>query len=122
MRFVVIAAMIVIPLLLLGSLGWSLAAGVAERPIGPDLAASQLSAGDVARGAALYQSKCFGCHTPDARLGPSHASPDFKVRYASEETLRAVIRGGRAPMPAFSEQVLSDQDLSDIIAYIRTLK
>lgn len=122
MRFVVIALIILIPLFLLGSLGWSLAAGTVERPIGPGPSTAQLSAGDLARGAELYKSKCFGCHTPDARLGPAHASPDFKVRYADDAALVAAVRGGRAPMPAFSEDILSDQGLADIIAYIRTLK
>lgn len=122
MRFVVIAAMIVIPLLLLGSLGGSLAAGVAERPIGPGLSAAQLGAGDATRGAELYRSKCFGCHTPDARLGPSHTAADFKVRYADDVALAAAVRGGRPPMPAFTKEMLSDQALADIIAYIRTLR
>lgn len=122
MRFVIIAVIIVIPLALLGSLGWSLAAGVTERPIGPGLSAAQLSAGDVARGAELYKSKCFGCHTPDAKLGPSHTAADFKVRYADDATLAAAVRGGRPPMPAFTEERLSNQALADIIAYIRSLK
>ncbi len=121
MRFVIIALITIIPLALLGSLGWSLAVGMTERPIGPGLSAAQLGAGDTARGAELYRSKCFGCHTPEARLGPSHTAADFKVRYADDVALATAVRGGRPPMPAFSKEMLSDQALADIIAYIRSL-
>jgi xanthine dehydrogenase accessory factor len=31
------------------------------------------------------------------------------------------VRAGRQPMPAFTEQMLSDQQLTDIIAYFRSL-
>lgn len=46
---------------------------------------------------------------------------DFKVQYADDETLAFVVRAGRQPMPAFTEQMLSDQQLTDIIAYLRSL-
>ena len=123
MRFVIITIALLVPLALLIGLGWSLAVGAAERPIGPSaLNAVTLDVGTPERGEALYRSKCFGCHVPEARVGPSHASADFKVRYAEDETIMAVVRGGRAPMPAFSDDMLSDQDLADIIAYVRTLQ
>jgi len=123
MRFAIITIAVLIPLALLGSLGWSLAAGVAERPLGPQaLSPAPIGVGSAERGEALYRAKCFGCHVPEARVGPSHATTDFKVRYAEDETIVAVVRGGRGVMPAFSEEMLSDGELADIIAYIRILK
>jgi len=46
---------------------------------------------------------------------------DFKGQYADDETLAFVVRAGRQPMPAFSEQMLSDKELADIIAYLQSL-
>lgn len=123
MRFIIITIILLIPLTLLIGLGWSLAVGAVERPIGPPTVnVVTLDSGSSERGEALYRSKCFGCHVPEARVGPSPASTDFKVRYTEDGTILASVRGGRAPMPAFSEDMLSDQDLADIIAYIRTLQ
>jgi len=122
MRFVVIAIIISVPVFLLGSLGWSLAVGVPERPIGPVLAPVNASATDIERGEALYRSKCYGCHAVEAHVGPSLTSAASVLRDAQGELLIAAVRGGRALMPAFSEDMLSDEELADIIAYIRSLK
>ena len=120
-RFYVIAAVVLVPLLALLSLIPPLVVGAVEKPIGPEFVAPQTGLGDAARGEALYRSKCFGCHAPEANVGPAQSTVDFKVHYADEDTLAFVVRAGRQPMPAFSEQMLSEQQLADIIAYIRSL-
>lgn len=121
MRYTVISVLVLIPLLALLSLLRPLIAGAAERPIGPAFAAPQVGIGDAAQGAALYRSKCYGCHAPEAKVGPAHNSPEFKARYVDDEALTVVVRAGRPPMPAFSEDMLREQELADIIAYIRAM-
>jgi len=120
MRYYVISALVLVPLLMLLSMIVPLLIKPAEKPIGPQVGAQPI-AGDPRRGEGLYRSKCYGCHTPQAHLGPDFANADFKTRYAEDAALIAVIRAGRAPMPAFTEQMLDEQELADIIAYLRTL-
>ncbi|MBI3763290.1 MAG: cytochrome c [Chloroflexi bacterium] len=121
MRFYLISALVLIPLLALLSLIQPFVAGVAERPIGPAFVVPQTGPGEAARGEALYRSKCYGCHAPEAKVGPAQNSTDFRVQYADDETLAFVVRAGRQPMPAFNEDILSEQELADIVAYIRSL-
>ena len=121
MRFYIISALVLIPLMALLSLIQPLVVGAAEKPIGPEFVAPATGFGDAARGEALYRSKCYGCHAPEAKVGPAQNTADFKVQYADDETLAFVVRAGRQPMPAFNDDMLSDQELADIIAYIRSL-
>lgn len=121
MRFYVISVLVLIPLLSLLNLIQPFVTGFVEKPIGPEFIEPQLGPGDPARGEALYRSKCYGCHTAEAGVGPAQNTADFKVRYADDETIVFVVRAGRQPMPAFSEQMLDEQQLADIIAYLRSL-
>jgi mono/diheme cytochrome c family protein len=121
MRFYVITILVLVPLLALISLAVPLFTGMPEKPIGPEFSFVPAGAGDAVRGEALYRSKCFGCHTPEAGVGPAQNTVDFKVRFADADTLAFVVRAGRQPMPAFTDQMLSDQQLADIIAYVRSL-
>lgn len=95
--------------------------GFVERPIGPENTPPPAGPGDAARGEALYLSKCAGCHAPQANFGPLLNTADFQTRYADDADLAFVIRSGREPMPAFTVERLDDQELADIIAYLRSL-
>lgn len=82
------------------------------------------SRGDATRGAPLYQATCAVCHGPAGR-GVQDArrvdmtSPAWHARMRDGEIAR-VTRAGRPPiMPAFP---LSDQQVRDLLAFIRTLK
>ena len=85
-------------------------------------AAPVVGAGDLTRGGRLYTANCAGCHAAEARLAPSHASPEFRARYPTDDGIAVVVRSGRHPMPRFGPLQLSDQDLADIIAYTRSLR
>jgi mono/diheme cytochrome c family protein len=74
------------------------------------------------RGQVVYRAFCYGCHAPEAKFGPTQSSAEFQAKYPNDSAIAAVIRSGRAPMPAFPPQSLSDADLADLLAYIRTLK
>lgn len=92
--------------------------------------------GDPAAGEAIYQATCSACHAPDAGgvdgLGPSLASSEF-VQSMSDEELVAFITVGRdtgnpenttgvAMPPRGGNPALSDEDLLDIVAWLRTLQ
>jgi cytochrome c oxidase subunit 2 len=89
-------------------------------------------------GARLYASfGCAGCHTANARIAPSLAGlADSAVKLASGETVIAddtwlrrkilnpdtdKIAGYQQIMPSF-HSILTEDDLTHIVAYIRTLQ
>ena len=78
-------------------------------------------AGDPFLGARVYNEHCAVCHgangkaliagTPDFLHTNILAKPDFQ--------LKAFIKAGKGIMPAF-QGILKDQQIMDVIAYIRT--
>lgn len=76
---------------------------------------------DRGRGAALFAKNCRVCHnsSPDAmRIGPSLANEGRK------RTLPQIVRAIEEPdppMPKLYPGTLSDQDVSDIAVYVKTL-
>jgi mono/diheme cytochrome c family protein len=92
-------------------------------------AASVPPRGGPKRGSALFTSYCSGCHglAGHGGLAPEIANPVFQ-RAASDEFIVTTIRNGRrgSAMPSFQPQIagarmLSDADLDDLLAFIRTL-
>ncbi|MCL5265928.1 MAG: cytochrome c [Chloroflexi bacterium] len=81
-----------------------------------------LAHGDEAKGKAIYVSLCYGCHAPEAKVGPSFVSDGFKGKYQTADALMKVVRTGRHPMPQFSREQLNDQGIVDLLAYIKTAK
>jgi mono/diheme cytochrome c family protein len=90
------------------------------------------AAGDKARGEELFLRYCQGCHGPDGRGGGKafmpHVGPLARKGYIDlmeDSDLAHVIKeGGQAVgkssyMPSW-KSTLSDQDIADIIAFIRT--
>ena len=82
--------------------------------------------GSVSRGEALFRQECAGCHGAGGRGGiaPTLASASFQK--GSDAFIAAVIRQGRndTPMPAFQPKNapgLQDGELSDLLAFIRSL-
>jgi cytochrome c len=100
------------------------------------------AAGDVQRGAALYQSRCTACHAIDSnKIGPAHRGvmgrrigslPGYKY---SDEVAQSRLRWTPQTLNAWLEdpeelikgqrmgfQVDSAQERADLIAYLATLK
>ena len=93
------------------------AVSVASQPNAPSQAA--------ANGKRLYITDgCFECHgrvgEGGAFNGPAPALAGIFSRRSSLEVISAV-RKGPNDMPAYTEKVLSNQELGDILAYIRSL-
>jgi disulfide bond formation protein DsbB len=127
-------------LLLAGCGGKDKAANAADEPAAPPATEAAVSAvkGDPAAGQAAFQTACVACHGPDAtgvpNLGKSlHAGDSEFVRTHSDEELVDFIKVGRQPddpanttgiamPPKGGNPAISDDDLYDIVAWIRTLE
>ncbi len=78
-------------------------------------------AGDPIKGQQLYQNRCQGCHG-EKGLPQIASLPNFTMGEGlmkSDMELLALIKKGIVVMPAF-EGVLTDAEIFDIIAHIRT--
>jgi mono/diheme cytochrome c family protein len=91
-----------------------------------------LAAGDARHGEAIFQQYCQGCHGPDGRGGGKgfmpHVGPlarkDYIEHLPDEYLAEVIAEGGPVAgksgfMPAW-KSTLSNQDIADVIAYIRT--
>ena len=82
-----------------------------------------------AAGRRIYDHYCDRCHAPYSsrgRQGPSMQGV-FKNRYlslsglpANDDRVAEIIRVGRGKMPGYS-QVLNQQQIDDLLAYLHTL-
>ena len=79
-------------------------------------------AGDPAKGRGIYASRCAGCHGANG-VPTMPAIPNFTMGQGvmkSDPEIMAFIKKGKAVMPAF-EGILTDDEILDVIAHIRTL-
>ncbi len=86
-------------------------------------APDKLATGDAGRGRELFTQHCVGCHGAGG-VAPSLGNPVFQ-KSASVEFLARTIVNGRTdtPMPAFrrGDAGLTNQEIRDLVAYLRTL-
>jgi disulfide bond formation protein DsbB len=90
----------------------------------------------IAHGTRVYASTCIACHGPDAKglpnLGKDLVHSEF-VKKLDDDALLAFIKRGRDPgdplnttkilmPPKGGNPALSDDDLLDVIAYVRSLQ
>lgn len=110
----------------------------ADPPATEAPAAPAASQGDPEKGQAAFQTACVACHGPDANgvpnLGKSlHASQSEFVRTKSDDELVEFIKVGRQPddpanttgiamPPKGGNPAITDDDLYNIVAWIRTLE
>jgi cytochrome c oxidase cbb3-type subunit 3 len=96
--------------------------------------------GDVAHGKQLYQKYCATCHGPNGEGGkgtgvtfsrprdlpiipPALNNPGF-LKAASDQFIKATLMNGRegTPMVSFLKQGLTEQDINDLVAYVRSFE
>lgn len=80
-------------------------------------------AADPQQGRTFYTKNCQNCHGASGK-GQMPGMPDFSRATAllrSDNDLLQFIRNGRGMMPAY-RGLLSDRDILDVIAYLRTLR
>lgn len=97
-------------------------------------------AGDAAKGAALFGKHCAGCHGANGEGGhgtgvtfsrprdlpimpPALHNPGY-LASASDAMIKATLVRGRegTPMVSFKQHGLSDRDLDNIVAFVRSLE
>jgi mono/diheme cytochrome c family protein len=71
-------------------------------------------------GATIYKAKCQMCHLADGSGNKGMKVPAFTAG-ASDASLIAATKNGKGKMPAYAGK-LTDADISDVVAYIKTLK
>ena len=95
--------------------------------------AAALAAGDAERGKSLFKTLCAGCHGPDGRGGAHTFMPHVDtltrkgyIEQVPDDYLAMVILEGGVSvgkssyMPSWKSK-LQEQDVQDIIAFIRSL-
>ena len=78
------------------------------------------SGGDAAAGQKLFVANCQACHPSGGRV--AGVGPKLQGTTRDDAYIHSNIRNGRNAMPAFSTDQISDQQINDLIAYIRSLK
>lgn len=82
------------------------------------------------KGFALFQKNCFACHrlngAGDSQLGPDLNIPHSPTEYFAGDYLKLYIRDPQtlrqwpqAKMPAISKDVLSDEELAQVVSYLK---
>lgn len=85
------------------------------------------TAGDVEKGKEVFE-QCGACHntdSPDKKMGPSLMGLYKKEKLkggkpVTDANVKAIINAGGNGMPAY-EELLSDAEKTDVIAYLKTL-
>jgi mono/diheme cytochrome c family protein len=81
--------------------------------------AGAASAGDAEKGASTFRQKgCWQCHGFEGQGGS--AGPRLANTQLPEDGLVSFVHGTSGAMPPFSEKLVSDQELSDIYAYLQS--
>lgn len=95
---------------------------------GAPAATEPVPPGESGQGAQLYQANCASCHGEDLRgtdKGPSHLSIVYEPNHHGDDSFRsAILNGARQHHWDFGDMApipdLDDDEIDDIIAYIRS--
>jgi mono/diheme cytochrome c family protein len=85
--------------------------------------AQDLPRGDAANGRRIYLAVgCFTCHGRSGQGGAYNGPAPILARTALPFVgFKALIRDPSNDMPAYSDAVLSDQDIADVYAFLESL-
>jgi mono/diheme cytochrome c family protein len=85
--------------------------------------AQDVPRGDAANGRRIYLAVgCFTCHGRSGQGGAYTGPAPILARTALPfEGFKALIRDPSSNMPAYSDVVLSDQDIADVYAFLESL-
>ena len=97
----------------------SLAAAAVLALAAPALAQGA-AAGDATRGKAIFlKDACYTCHGTTGTGGA--AGPQLAHDGLSADAIKQQLRTPQARMPSYSDKILSDAEIADIVAYIQSL-
>ncbi len=96
-------------------------------PLAVSLLAFSLPVWAQGEGAALFKSKCAGCHSPDGSgSGPAGKAMHLRnlgsaeVQKQSDAELTAITANGKGSMPAYKGK-LTDEQIKQVVSFIRSL-
>ena len=148
-RFILVVSLLVASLLVLVACGSPLpppaSSGTGSRPASSSASSAKVSAdaqkyakltGNASRGKSKFEGTCVSCHGPDAKgmpgLGKDLTTSAFTKGLSNPDFILFVTKGRSASDPANTTKVdmppkggnpaLNDQDLADIVTYVRTLE
>ncbi len=110
-------------------LGLSVAVLAQDPPAKPPAKKPAAAKGSPTKGKEVFDQKCGICHFADSdakKIGPGLKGISKRGTFTvnnnkfTEETLKAWIENGDSLMPPFKD-VLDDQQIKDVIAYVKTL-
>jgi mono/diheme cytochrome c family protein len=99
--------------------------GVVAAALAPPLVAARQEGGSSPASSAqmpgrpVYEKVCSRCHGPSGKSSQAPALVPFGWNYS--QALDIVRHGGPCGMPAFTESELSDEELKQIVDYLKTL-
>jgi quinol---cytochrome-c reductase cytochrome c subunit len=90
-------------------------------PGGPVIPHVDLRTADLANGGTLFRVQCAACHSWAGEGGAlvSRAAPP--TNRATPTQIAEALRTGPGAMPRFGSAALSDQEVADVVAYVRYL-
>jgi cytochrome c553 len=109
---------------------------MAEKPMGEKMSGTTLALGDPAEGEKVYQLYCASCHGPRgegdgpvaAGLNPKpvkHSDGAYMNQLSNEHLFKVIREGGvavgKSPLMAPWGGTLSDQQIADVVAFVRSL-
>lgn len=78
--------------------------------------------GEVAAGGELYRGNCAPCHSAGGIGGPlSYGQAAPSLRPAEPLEIASAVRAGPGEMPRFGDDVLTDQEVADIVEHVTDL-
>jgi mono/diheme cytochrome c family protein len=72
-------------------------------------------------GEQIFIRSCNTCH-PGGKAGLGSSLANLNQKYADDAALKLLIRKGKGIMPAQPPNVINDNELNHLIAYLRTLE
>jgi mono/diheme cytochrome c family protein len=96
--------------------------------LSPVMLRAAIAGGDARRGQAIFLKDCQGCHGPDGKGGGKgfmpHVGPLARKGYIEtlpDDYLADVIAAGKSAFMPSWKNTLTQQDIADVVAFIRTL-
>ena len=73
------------------------------------------------RGEEIFYMRCWICHSEYVIVADHFPAPSLRNLYDryDDEAVRTIIRSGSPGMPTYGPQVLSDEDLDDLVSFLR---
>ena len=100
----------------------ALVAYVASLGDGPELPDIELEGADLAEGGTVYRANCQPCHSASGSGGAlSYGRAAPRLAPAEAEEIAAAVRAGPGQMPVFGNEVISPDELDDLVSYVEYL-